>query len=232
MRPGAGEDLEVTGDCQVTGQVAGGKYWYRNVNIYTKPRSNIGGTLRFDDSVIDFHAQSILVENGGSLIAGSENDEPIGRNSGKLTIYLYGKDQGAGGLGIVCKSDPKTCGVPDNVWNSNGNAKVLLGNGVMDYFYKYSPLPFDNGTDASGNAGYFGYKVLAVSYGGTLQLFGKKGAVYLPKLKDNDPGRSWGRLNGTIPPGATTLSRQHGSDRLAKGRSYRRHDHRLSGQPL
>src|SRR5215831_7527973 len=32
LKPGAGEDLEVTGDCQVTGQVGGGTYWYRNVN--------------------------------------------------------------------------------------------------------------------------------------------------------------------------------------------------------
>jgi hypothetical protein len=206
LQPGAGEDLEVTGDCQVTGQVGGGTYWYRNVNIYTKPQSNIGGTLSFWDAVINFHAQSILVENGGSLIAGSATDDaPIGREGGRLTIYLYGKDQGAGGLGIRCKSDPKTCGVPANIWNSNGNAKVPLGNGVEDYFYKYSPLPFDNGTDEQENAGYFGYKVLAVSYGGTLQLFGKKGAVTLRKLKENDSGRSWGRLDGTILPGATKL---------------------------
>jgi hypothetical protein len=84
-----------------------------------------------------------------------------------------------------------------------------LGNGVTDYFYPYTPLPFDNGIDAITKApGYFGYKVLAVSFGGTLQLFGKKGAVY-PQEKDlgpKDPGRSWGRLAGTILPGAESLT--------------------------
>ena len=43
-----------------------------------------------------------------------------------------------------------------------------------DYFYPYHPLPHDD----ADMQGYFGYKVLAVSYGGTLQLFGKKGATY------------------------------------------------------
>ena len=31
-------------------------------------------------------------------------------------------------------------------------------------------------SDRTHPVGYFGYKVLALSYGGTLQLFGKKGA--------------------------------------------------------
>lgn len=43
-----------------------------------------------------------------------------------------------------------------------------------DYFYGYHPLVHDEGDH---NA-YFGYKVLGVGYGGTLQLFGKKGALY------------------------------------------------------
>jgi len=133
---------------------------YRNVNIYTKHGSNIVGKLSFDDAVINFHAKSILVENDGSLIAGSEK-MPIGTEGGKLTIYLYGEDQGVtkegtGGRGILCKSDPKTCGVPDDIWNSNGGAKEDLPNNVSDFFYKYTPLPFDGGTDAMGNAGYFG----------------------------------------------------------------------------
>ena len=196
---GNGEDLEVTGECVVNGQVTGGQYWYRNVNIYTKANSNTDGTLQFEDAVINFHAKSILVENKGSLMAGV--DQPIGTRGGKLTIYLYGKDQGVGGLGIVCKSNPKTCGVPNGIWDSNGRAPMPLGNGITDRFYQYTPLPFDNGTDTMGNAGYFGYKVLAVSFGGTLKLFGKKGAVYRAeeqKLEIKDPGRSWGRLDGTI----------------------------------
>src|SRR5579875_2853894 len=67
LGPGTGGDLEVTGPCTV----AAGTYQYRNVNIYA------GGSLTFSDAVIDFWAQSILVENHGSLVAGSVA-HPIG----------------------------------------------------------------------------------------------------------------------------------------------------------
>ena len=77
---GSGEDLEVTGPCTV----GVGIYQYRNVNIYS------GGSLTFDDAVIDFWAYGIIVENSGSLIAGTEAD-PIGKLGGKLTIHLYGR---------------------------------------------------------------------------------------------------------------------------------------------
>ena len=69
--------------------------------------------------------------------------------------------------------------------------------GISDYFYQYGPLHgdgkcndvgsvFDKATGActsgGGQVGYFGNKVLAVSYGGTLGLYGYKG--------DDVPGRS------------------------------------------
>jgi hypothetical protein len=47
--------------------------------------------------------------------------------------------------------------------------------------------------------GYFGYKVLAVSYGGSLKLFGKLGATYAT-LQPKDTGTSWVRLANTIVP--------------------------------
>ena len=47
--------------------------------------------------------------------------------------------------------------------------------------------------------GYFGYKVLAVSYGGRLKLFGKLGATY-PTLQPKGAGTSWVRLASTIVP--------------------------------
>ena len=53
--------------------------------------------------------------------------------------------------------------------------------------------------------GYFGNKVLAVSYGGTLVLKGKKGATY-DSLDAKASGRSWTRLNGTITAGKTSLN--------------------------
>jgi hypothetical protein len=85
----------------------------------------------------------------------------------------------------------------------------LPGQTSPDYFYQYSALPTDNGK-VGDQTGYFGYKVLAVSYGGTLNLFGEKGAVY-GSLEPKATGRSWVRLDGTIlgtlpgVPGATSL---------------------------
>ena len=193
LAPGRGGDLEVTGPCSVSG----GTYQYRNVNIYG------GGALTFSDAVIDFWAQSILVENHGSLIAGSAA-HPIGTAGGLLTIHLYGKDQGASGAGIACKTDVR-CGVDPKVWTMNPSSKAALPGGVNDYFYAYEPIDYDN---ADPNA-YFGYKVLGVSYGGTLNLFGAKGATY-GSVPPSSSGKSWTRLNGSLVAGQTrlTLDRQ------------------------
>ena len=159
------------------------------------------------------------MEDGGSLIAGTVR-EPFGRYGGRLTIHLYGKDQGPGtgtgdgGKGITCKTG-MTCGVPDAIWNSNwdeasnkpkdpGLARKISDftsakdyHGFKDdYFYQYDTLPYDDGDPQ----GYFGYKVLAVSYGGTLQLFGRKGATTAAprrlSRRPQTPGSSWVRLNG------------------------------------
>ena len=100
---GTGEDLDITGACTVDGTVLNGVYHYRNVHIYN------GGSLTFNDAVIHFWAYNILVENNGSLIAGSEMT-PIGAAGGKLTIHLYGEDQGVGGKGVTCKTGDM-CGV-------------------------------------------------------------------------------------------------------------------------
>src|SRR5262245_57032326 len=61
-----GRDLEVTGPCTV----GAGIYKYGNVNIYgseQKPAS-----LTFQDAAVEFWAKAILVENYGSLLAGSD----------------------------------------------------------------------------------------------------------------------------------------------------------------
>ena len=50
LPPGNGEDLEVTGPCTV----GAGAYHYGNVNIYN------GGSLTFEDALIDFWATSIF----------------------------------------------------------------------------------------------------------------------------------------------------------------------------
>lgn len=190
---GTGEDLEVTGACTV----GAGTYHYRNVNIHS------GGSLSFDDAVIDFWAYGIIIEKDGSLIAGSETT-PIGTAGGKLTIHLYGEDQGLGGSGVLCKTPTSAtveqCGIPKTVWDSNGGSKQMLPGVVEDYFYQYSPLRQDDG---DSNA-FFGYKVLAVSYGGTLNLYGEKGSTF-SNLESSDSGMSWARLDGTVNKGATQL---------------------------
>ena len=67
-------DLLVNGNCTVIGRPRSvGVYVYHNVNIIA------GGTLSFEDTRIDFHAESIIVENGGTIKAGTV-DHPIGRN--------------------------------------------------------------------------------------------------------------------------------------------------------
>ncbi|MGI9534672.1 MAG: hypothetical protein ACR2NW_06960, partial [Thermodesulfobacteriota bacterium] len=184
LQSGNGEDLEVTGTCMV----GAGTYNYRYVNIYN------GGELIFDDAVIDFWTSSILIENNSALIADS-----IG-NNGLLTIHLYGADDStSGGVPISCKTD-SMCGVPANIWNSNGSQKFDIpdsGN-VNDYFYAYDNLPYYvNGVNSPDNQGFFGHKVLAVSYGGTLILNGVKGSS-VGNLDPSDSGTSWARLNGTI----------------------------------
>jgi hypothetical protein len=191
-----GSDLVIKVACTV----GPGTYHVGNVNVLA------GGTLTFTDppsnAPTHFWAKSILVENSGALIAGSPT-APIGAQGGVVTIHLYGKDQGApGGQGIGCLTDAR-CGVPADTWNSNGGSKVTLPGGVTDYFYQYDPMPYDDG---GSSPGFFGYKVLAVSYGGTLQLFGKKGATYSSaEPPPSSSGTSWGRLNGTIQKGATSL---------------------------
>lgn len=202
LPPGTGRDLLVTGNCVVDA----GTYTYGEVNIYG------GGKLTFRDAKIDFWAKGIVVENEGTLEAGVP--APIGSTApftGKLTIHLYGADQGVnpGGVGVDCIQ--KYCGIPDAVWSSNGASKVAMPNAPDDYFYPYGPLMYDGGklpadTTQGTDYGFFGYKVLAVSYGGTLRLFGKKGATY-GTLAVDKPGTSWVRLVGTVQPTKTSGKR-------------------------
>lgn len=233
---GNGEDLEIHGQT-VYVDSSGSPYNYNNINIYS------GGTLCFvdDGKPIEFWAANILVENGGTLTNGIDKDGmrcvegSFGTNGGTLTIHLYGPEQGVGtgnhdgGVGITCKADSKNhCGIPDDVWNSNMggmdhlnppdpcNTTKLPGN-VSDCFYQYGALDFDDGLDSNKNMGYVGYKVLGVTYGGKLRLYGKKGSSPLAALQKGDctpgkpcpwyanSGRSWGRLAGTVKPTATTL---------------------------
>ena len=239
-------DLKVTGTCEINGTPAQGKallYVFHNVNIVN------GGKLIFhDDFDIDFYAESILVENGGSLIAVSTNIGFLPRASQagsvlpfqkRLTFHLWGALNDAG---ITCASDPQPggapCGIPDPVWAANpimamslmknpppsppkpknvacnsipGYSQFLPGD---DCFYQYEIQ--DKQDKAAGTKAFFGHKVLAVSFGGTLQLFGSRGVSYLQNGQQCTPsvpntecnpaftGTSWVRLTGST--GATKIS--------------------------
>jgi cell migration-inducing and hyaluronan-binding protein len=228
----ASTDLLVTGPCEVK---AGTDFTFHNVNIYsadpvgcaaTNPPSC--GKLYFDDDPngVNFYAESVIVENGGTLSAGSPT-APIGTTCsggkcGTVTIHLWGAETDPG---ATCKADTKNqCGIPDAVWTSNTlsmnptscklaselTPPVTLPGNVDDCFYPYEPL--DPADEKSSIPAYFGHKVLAVSYGGTLQLFGEDGATYSAVGAPCDPsepscsGTSWARLNGSVKPRATSMT--------------------------
>jgi G8 domain len=184
-------DLRIDGVACV---VPKGTYVYRNVNIWG------GGSLTFEDAEINFHAHSILVESGGTLEAGAGASGPV---NGPISIWLYGAASD-GIESITCKSGP-TCGVPQTIWDSNPN--VPMGTMPMgpctpaapnaDCFYQYEK--FDS-TDIDGS--FFGKKVLALSYGGTIILRGVKGVRSGPvDATPSDSGTSWVRLTDDLPAG-------------------------------
>ncbi len=181
-------DLHVVGQCNADGKLGNGLYKYHWIFIHN------GGTLTFSDLKIDLYASSILVLNGGTLQAGSPSD--TGAITGPLTIHLWGsKDDPA----IPCQdADGKLdniCGIDPNVWNNGNKMDVIYPKGCTpnpedprgDCFYQY---------DSAGASNYyFGRKSLAVSYGGTLRLFGKEGSTFDGMAPDpSNTGKSWRRL--------------------------------------
>ena len=87
-------DIEINTSCTVTG----GAYYYGNINITS------GGKLIFADPMlnVDFWTTAIIIENGGSMLAGvvnagmpNEQIVPIGTMvaGAKVTIHLYGAQQ-------------------------------------------------------------------------------------------------------------------------------------------
>ena len=223
--------------------VSSGSYAYNYVNVVD------GGQLIFvdDGGKIDFRVSSVLVEQGGSVQAGSL-DCPFGSANGKLEIGLWGTDPTQQGTiqnptpaGITCVGNSGNCyaqnlsatphyclqptppATPSGTWSPSDpcDATVppsdenLYGNA---FFEGYDALNFDYGNN------YFGYKVFAVSYGGSLQLFGRKGVadadlVSQPQTScdtakdqyDLDQwarlsGSSWVRLDHTVSAGQTTIT--------------------------
>lgn len=123
------------------------------------------------------------------------------------------QNQGALCVSKDARSRTGQCGVDSVIWDTNGSKPVELpgldadGKPIEDYFYQYGPLFGDAAcTDGTifdsqkgscgkgGQVGYFGNKVLAVSYGGTLQLIGYKGTNDNWPYEPEDSGVSWMRL--------------------------------------
>jgi cell migration-inducing and hyaluronan-binding protein len=214
LSSGLTTDLEVTGPCEVKGSasIPSLTYSFHSVNIYTAPGAATGGSLNFDDALTDFYAENIVVEKGGSLIAGSKT-MPIGMAGGLVTIHLWGAP---GDPGVTCKST--NCGIASPPMGTNPRmmnpptcTPSALPGGVNDCFYDYDALDPSDAT--AGNTGaFFGHKVLALSYGGSLQLFGAKGATYTATAatgcmenSSSCTGTSWVRLSKNALPGDTEL---------------------------
>lgn len=222
-------DLKVMGLCNVVPDQGNGNYYFHNVNIVR------GGELKFhDDFDIDFYAESIVIENQGKLTAVSTQKgflpqrrrlDDVLPYQRKLTVHLWGKPEDAG---IECA--PTTdeakygpCGIPKTVWDLNTTMAEHMEHDQGPPKVKNAPCKTDieymNGTDCfyryevqdqqdriANRKAYFGHKVLAVSYGGSLQLFGSKGVSYIteqgvcsPNTPSNEcnpafTGKSWVRL--------------------------------------
>jgi len=226
----ANTDLKVVGTCYVNGTLDSGRsslLWvFHNVNIIS------GGQLIFQEGLpIDFYAESILVEFKGALTAVSSTNTPGYKT--RLTIHLWGAPTDDG---IQCASTVgptgAACGIPDPLWAANpgmaknmamatppapthpknaacksitGYSQYLPGD---DCFYQYEVQ--DAQDQKKGLKAYFGHKVLAVSFGGTLQLQGLKGSTFSDpaNCSTTDPtnecspansGKSWVRLTNVSP---------------------------------
>ena len=220
-------DLKVEGTCYVNGNLDNGRtsllYVFHNVNIIG------GGSLVFqDDHPIDFYAESILVEFKGSLTAVSRTTTPGYKP--RLTIHLWGAptDDGIQCVSLMAQNGAP-CGIPAELWVANPgmahnlamanpppathpkNAPCKSISGYSEYlpnddcFYQYEVQ--DAQDKKKGLKAYFGHKVLAVSFGGTLQLQGAKGSIFPDPTNcvTTDPanecspansGKSWVRLTG------------------------------------
>lgn len=193
-----------------------------------------GGVITFEDGAgtTNFNARSILIEQGGQMVAGTP-ETPFGSSGGHLIIGLWGSaadtysaiscmspggcyptspktrvgllcsNQGSFNPTDPCQTQPGTVGTTNNM-----------------YFEGYNSL---DPNPTLTNSGMFGRKVMAVGYGGTLSFFGKKGvsnpsstaascSVPTPPATQSNiqnwanlSGSSWARLNANATAGTQSL---------------------------
>ncbi|MDX2167266.1 MAG: hypothetical protein SF182_09390 [Deltaproteobacteria bacterium] len=229
----------------------GGTYtWNGYVNIVENRQANTKGAIYVVDSgkVVDLRFPSMLIEKGGTLQAGSACD-PFGKKGGKLTLSIYGTDPSDEARvpsptpGIQCQTSPRSQQYPcfPGTYDFRPDTFYCTQAGTDDPCNSKTPPPTPTGTpiqlpptsrnyllEEYRNLNFdptsWGYKVLGVSYGGALNLFGWKGALPLrtdagkeiargeddhcvvPTVSSLDEaemkewaklsGSSWGRLGG------------------------------------
>ena len=252
VKPGTRIEAIVKNKCYVFDQESTGGNVYEHLNVLD------GGRIYFVDPGMDgpdartlhFKVSALLIEKGGVVQAGSPAC-PFGKEGGKLAIGIYGTDPTEQGTkvpppskaGIQCMTndDPDTsvrC-FPSSAYKSGHYCTVANSDDPCSsteepdfepknhLLGKYGTLNFDDNP--------WGYKTIGVAYGGTLALYGYKGAKPLqdPKFKQFDPddhcavpdasgldvtemqswadltGNSWARLAGSTEDAAaatTTLT--------------------------
>ncbi len=230
-------DLVVEGPCNINGTPDSLNrllYVFRNVNIV----GNGALIFHDDYDIDFYAESVLIENNGKLIAVSTQDrlltQVTPGTNSvpfqKRLTFHLWGAP---GDPGIACQSavvDGAPCGIPSALWAKNpamavnmmmdnpppptlpknqpcvsvkGYSNLLPGD---DCFYQYEIQ--DKQDKGSSNPAYFGHKVLALSFGGTLQLFGAEGVSYLAQGQPCTPsvpntecnpaftGTSWVRLTG------------------------------------
>lgn len=209
-------------------------YLYNYVNVVA------GGALVFvdDGGTIDFRVNALLVEQGGCVKAGAWNAQ-FGSNGGKLRLGWWGSDPTTQGQnqtpttrGIYCVGangtadgqcyDPALTQTPHYCTGGSDatnpcSSTTPNAKGDNPRFEGYGePLNFDGATSSKPNL--FGYKVFAVSYSGSVELFGKKGTTpeepsqpvaSCPTPTNQYDVNAWASLSGSswarLQPTGTTL---------------------------
>ncbi|HKF64652.1 MAG TPA: G8 domain-containing protein, partial [Dongiaceae bacterium] len=90
--PGQVDDLVISTPCKIN---RGATYYYGQINIVGPNGSLTITEPTSTNKDISIWASSIIIENGGKLIAGTAT-APYGSNGGTLTFYIYGADASKG----------------------------------------------------------------------------------------------------------------------------------------
>lgn len=234
-------DLRVEGPCDLNGTAAAQRrllYVFHNVNVVAGGKlifhDDYDTDFYAESILIEYAGELVAVSTQPGLVPEARQELTALPFQKRLTFHLWGAP---GDDGIECQStevNGAPCGIPSSLWTANtsmathmmmdmptppslpknqpcvsvpGYSKYLPGD---DCFYQYEVQ--DKQDRTKGLKAYFGHKVLALSFGGTLQLFGAKGVTYIPTGEKCTPdipntecnpaytGTSWVRLTGVSPP--------------------------------